>query len=99
MKPFSDVQMKDWGYAAWRSLPDGTVLAVAEMLHENGRLYIDVHADGYGDFYCYDGFQRAVDAMNAFDPEREQEPSGWKRHFSSGRRRPNGDQSREFVSM
>ncbi len=97
--PFSDAQMRDFGYVAWRCLPDGTVLAVAPMLFGNGRLYVDVHETGYRDFYCYDGLQNAIDNMNKFDPASDQEPSGWKRHFSSGRRRPDGDPDREFVAM
>lgn len=97
--PFSERDMAAWGYQAWRCLDDGTVLAVGPMGFGNGRLYWDVHQDGYTDFYCYDGLAAAEQSMLAFDPKAEHEPTGWKRHGSSGRRRPGGDPAQEYVSL
>lgn len=97
--PFSDATMRDWGYVAWRVFTDGTVWAVAPMLNDNGRLFVDIHETGYDDFYCYDGLKRAIDCMMRFDPTREKEPDGWKRHFLTGRRRPDGDGTKEFVNF
>lgn len=33
-----------------------------------------------------------------WDPEREEEPAGWIRHVQSGRRRPEGDSSKEYIN-
>lgn len=74
--PFPDEQMKGWGYCEWRCLSDGTVLAVGPMLFGNGRLYVDVHAQGHGDCYCYDSLEKATASMVEFDPEIDQEPNG-----------------------
>lgn len=94
--PFEDSQMRQWGYVAWRCLDDGTVLAVGPMLFGNGRLYVDVHAQGHADCYCYDDLEVAIAALQAFMPNSE-EPTGWKRHPATGRRRPRGDPSKEYV--
>lgn len=93
-----DDRMRSYGYVAWRVLDDGRILAVGPMLFGNGRLFVDVHADGYEDCYCYDGLARAIASMADFDPATEAEPSGWKRHPMTGRRRPGGDASQEYVA-
>lgn len=97
--PFTDQEMRHWGYTAWRCLDDGTVLAVGPMAFGNGRLYWDVHQDGYREFYCYDGLAAAEQSMHAFDPTIEHEPTGWKRHGSTGRRRPGGDPAQEYINF
>lgn len=96
--PFEDAQMRQWGYVAWRCLDDGTVLAVGPMLFGNGRLYVDVHAQGHADCYCYDELEGAIKALQALKPYFE-EPTGWKRHPATGRRRPHGDPSKEYVEL
>ncbi len=45
--------------------------------------------------YCYESFDQAKAAMEAYDGVEE--PSGWFRCPSDGRRRPDGDASREEV--
>lgn len=91
--------MRAWGYIYWRCLPDGMVLAVGPMSFSNGRLFWDVHQTGYNDFYCYCSVEAAVQGLMAYNPETDPEPQGWHRHASSGRRRPDGDASREYVNM
>jgi hypothetical protein len=95
--PFTEQQMWAWGYLAWRVLPDGSVMAVGPMLFGNGRLYLDVHEAGYGDAYCYDSVDRAIEGMQRFDPAIDEEPGRWKRHPYTGRRRPDGDPAQEHV--
>ncbi len=97
--PFTDAQMREWGFTAWRILPDGSVLAVGPISFGNGRLYVDVSRTGYADCYCYDSLALAEEYMLAFDPARDAEPTGWKRHPVTGRRRPNGDASAEYVAL
>ena len=96
--PYTDEQMRSFGYTAWRFLPDGSVMAVASMLFGNGRLFMGVHQDGHEDAYCYDSLALASKAMHEFDPVIDAEPSGWKRHPYTGRRRPGGDASQEYVN-
>jgi hypothetical protein len=69
------------------------------MSFSNGRLFWDVNGAGYADFYCYDSVERARDSMFAFDPAKEPEPTGWHRHASTGRRRPDGDESKQYINM
>lgn len=97
--PFPERELRSWGYTHWRCLPDGMVLAVGPMSLSNGRLFWDVHQDGYEDFYCFDSVERAVQGMMNFNPLTEKEPEGWHRHASTGRRRPDGDASKEYINM
>jgi len=93
---FTDKQMNEMGYTAWRVLPDG-IIAVGTMAFGNGRLFMDIHSYGYEDCYCYDSLELAHASMLAYDPESGVEPQGWKRHPFSGRRREGGDASKEYV--
>jgi len=95
--PFTDNQMKEMGYTNWRELPDGTILAVGPMLHGNGRLFVDIDSCGYADCYCYDSLDIAEKSMLEFNPEKDKEPEGWKRHPTTGRRREKGDPATEKV--
>ncbi|NCQ51902.1 hypothetical protein GW796_08415 [archaeon] len=94
---FTDKQMKDMGYTAWRELPDGIILAVGNMAFGNGRLFVDVNNCGYEDCYCYDSLELAEKSMKEYNQDVDKEPEGWKRHPFSGRRRENGDKSKEYV--
>ncbi len=91
--------MREWGYVNWRIFDDGTIYAVMPMLLGNGRIVVDVDAYGSADFYCYDGVLTAIEALWAWNPDFQDEPSGWKRHYATGRRRPGGDPAKEFISM
>lgn len=50
----------------------------------------------YDDRWCYDDLNTAVLAATVW--EGKGEPTGWHRHLGSGRRRPDGDASREHVA-
>lgn len=52
----------------------------------------------YDDGWCYDSFLFALLGAAAWDPDEETEPQGWVKHVSTGRRRPNGDASQEYVA-
>lgn len=54
------------------------------------------HALSYDDRWCYHGFDAAKRALESWNGEGE--PQGWHRHPPSGRRRPDGDASREYVA-
>lgn len=97
--PFTDEQMHEFGYVNWRIFDDGTIWAVSPMSFGNGRLVIDIDSCGYADFYCYDGLAAAVESMWSFNPDLHDEPTGWKRHGKTGRRRPDGDPAGEYINM
>lgn len=85
------------GYVAQRWLSDGvTLVAVAPMTFGRGRLVI---GDRYGvdDAWCYETIALALAAFVTWDPDLAEEPKGWIRHPTTGRRRPDGDATREYV--
>lgn len=83
------------GYVVQRWTQDGDLLAVAEMIHGQGRLII---GDEYGveDAWCYASVAEAWAAWITWDGTGE--PHGWFRHPFTGRRRPGGDPSQEYVN-
>jgi hypothetical protein len=55
----------------------------------------------YADRWCYHSFEDAERAIQGWeDPDAwpESEPQGWHRHPRTGRRRPDGDPSKEYVN-
>ena len=96
---FTDEQMLEMGYTKSRQLKDGTILAVGPMAFGNGRLFVDINSSGYADCYCYDSLELAEKSMNEFNPETDKEPTYWKRHPFTGRRREKGDPDNEYVRM
>lgn len=90
---------------AERILPDGRRLAVLPLLFGQARLGLGrvvtptgEPEDGFTDIWDYPSVIAAELAMERYDPDHEAEPAGWHRHPASGRRRPNGDASKEYVS-
>lgn len=82
-----------------RDLGDGTYVMIRPLLFH----WMMVRGDfedliGYFDRWCYADETGARAALNAFpeQPEPSYEPVGWHRHPLSGRRRPDGDPSREY---
>jgi hypothetical protein len=94
---FTDEQLRDWGYVAWRQV-DGLWLGVLPMTFGKGRLCADLNLTGFEDAWCYESLGQAVEAMLRWDPAVSDEPAGWFRHPYSGRRRPSGDVSKEHVA-
>lgn len=83
------------GAVYWRTLPDGMAVFVVPMLGGKARL-------GYGDEYfiedgyCYESPARALEAALVWNGEGDP-LDGWHRHLKSGRRRENGDPTKEKV--
>lgn len=81
-----------------RRLPDGRQAVISPMTFGKGRICVGGWDDGgYTDGFCYVSYLEALAALIAWDPSTDQEPDGWIRHVGSGRRRPNGDASEEYV--
>jgi hypothetical protein len=88
----------DEGALAERLLPNsGGEVCVYPLLFGAARLTFgrDPECIGYDDCWDYSDRVAAISAMQRWDGVGE--PEGWMRHPSSGRRRPDGDPSREFV--
>lgn len=92
----TEQQVLDQGFQVARQMPDGTWLAVAQMIY-NGRLFVDVRHVSFEACYCYKTVAEATAAMLAFDPEVDDEPQGWFKDPKTNRIRPDGDKSRETV--
>lgn len=82
-----------------KDLGDGTYAMIRPLLFH----WMMIRGDfgdliGYFDRWCYADEAGARAALNAFPehPEDGYEPSGWHRHPPSGRRRPEGDPTREY---
>lgn len=95
------------GYAAhaaggdylWvRVLPDGRGVYLMAMAFGNLRLAIGEHGSMYlDDGWCFQAAQTDAAWRAAIGWDGEGEPEGWYRHPESGRRRPGGDASKEYV--
>lgn len=82
-----------------KPLGDGTYVLVRRLLFH----WMMVRGDlddliGYFDRWCYETEALARAALDAFpvQPGADYEPDGWHRHPKTGRRRPDGDATREY---
>lgn len=83
-----------------RSLDDGTyVMAKPLLFHWTVIRGVIGDSLGYFDRWCFETRELALAALNDFplDPPSDYDPPGWHRHPKSGRRRPNGDKSLEYI--
>lgn len=83
-----------------RDLGDGSWIMVKRLLFH----WMMVRGDfddliGYWDRWCYATEELAREALSRFPihPPADYEPSGWHRHPPTGRRRPDGDATREYI--
>ncbi len=70
---------------------------VLEMIHGNGRLVI-ADINGVENAYCYTSVKKAIAAMILWNAEETEEPTGWFRSPTDGRRRENGDPNKETIN-
>lgn len=76
---------------------DGRVVYVYPLLFGQASLGIGDPAKDYmDDQWEYPDIESAVIAALFWEPAKSSEPEGWTRHPATGRRRPDGDKSREF---
>lgn len=79
------------------------VIHVIEMTFGKFRVYIgQANSSIYDTGWCYENQEKAVAAAETYDGKSgkwngENEPHGWYRHPESGRRRPNGDPTKEYF--
>lgn len=85
----------EWGYVAWRYLDDGEVMGIMPMTFGKGRVCSGLSTSGYEDCWCFPSIEDALIGMNGYNPETDDEPTGWHRHPMSGRRREDCDPTKE----
>lgn len=85
-------------YLHIRPLGDGRAVFLLPMLMGNTRIAIgDVGRPYFDDGWCYQFEQNYAAWRAALGWDGEGEPEGWYRHPDTGRRRPDGDASKEHV--
>ncbi len=76
-------------------LSDGRFVGIYHLLYTHAIIRGQINdIFGYDDRWCYEP-GKANAALEAWDGEGE--PEGWHRHPTSGRRRPDGDTSKEYI--
>lgn len=81
-----------------RELGNGRAVYLLDQLFGNLRLGIgQLGASGLDDVWCYQGAQASEAWRAALGWDGQGEPEGWYRHPRTGRRRPGGDASRQYV--
>lgn len=82
---------------AHRVLENGMELTVYPMLFTFRLCLGPAGAPTYDDAWCYHKADDAVRACEEWDGEGDDPPFGWHRHIGTGRRRPDGDPSKEYI--
>src|SRR5262245_24839389 len=83
-------------YIGIRRLPDGRIIGVHRLLY-HWTMHVDIDEIGYADKDCYQTQEQALLAMLTWDGIGE--PGyGWHRHLKTGRRRPDGDPTKEYIA-
>lgn len=57
----------------------------------------EITYSGYGDRWCYSSYEKAKQALDNWGAE-DAEPQGWHRHPATGRRRPDGDETKQYIN-
>jgi len=91
--------MMNWdeGLIGRRDLGDGRAVWIQRQIFTWAICIGWIGADCYDDRWCYESFETAKDALEAWDPLKTLEPVGWHRNPRTGRRRPAGDSTKEYV--
>jgi hypothetical protein len=82
------------GYTDFTVQPNGQIVVINRLLYTHAILAgLDAH--GYKDRWCYDSYEIAKNALSEWNGEGE--PKHWHRHPGTGRRRPDGDATLEYI--
>jgi hypothetical protein len=91
--------MADWtseyGYHDYVEFPNGNNACIHQLMF-TWAILSELTDVMYGDRWCYHSYEAAKEALDAWCGEGE--PTGWHRHPSTGRRRENGDPSKEKIN-
>ena len=89
--------MKENSWAVARWVGDYVIAVCDAMTFGKGRLTIGQDYSGYERAYWYETAEGAVRAYEKWNPEVDADPDGWFRCPTDGRRRPDGDASKEHI--
>jgi hypothetical protein len=89
--------VEKFGYSDYREF-DGDREACISAIRFTYAILADLSELTYGDRWCYHSYAAAKAALDAWNGADGTEPGGWHRHPTTGRRRPDGDPSREYVN-
>lgn len=90
------------GYLAPRFLPDGRLACVMPLAYTGAIIVMNAqtYRQCYDDRWCYQSVKSATDALDNWENAGGTgEPVGWHRHPRTGRRRPDGDASKEYINL
>lgn len=77
--------------------PDGTYGAVKPLIYHWTLIFgLIGNTDNYEDQWCYATRDKAMQALKSWSGEGD--PDGWHRHPRTGRRRPDGDPTKEYTA-
>jgi hypothetical protein len=84
------------GYSDYKEFPNGNNACIQRLMFTHAILS-ELTTMYHGDRWCYHNYEDAKAALDAWNGEGE--PTGWHRHPTSGRRRPEGDPAKEYKAM
>jgi len=85
-------------YSSIRAADDGSQLVAMRQMVFTWAIFAGLDEAGYEDQWCFESATAAAMAFVAWSGNMGTEPDGWIRHPKSGRRRPGGDATREYVA-
>lgn len=94
------ITYKSEDYVASKLLPENRFGGVMPLLWGYANLVLGnvEECSQFIDVWQYATVDAAIVALALWYIEATPEPGGWVVHQSSGRRRPNGDKTREYIS-
>lgn len=89
----------EYGYSDLCRLPDGRAVCINRLMFTYAILS-GLRDYGYEDRWCFRDYVTAKGALRDWiEAGGVGEPEGWHRHPDTGRRRPDGDASKEYVEL
>lgn len=86
-------------YTDYTRFSDGRDACIAPLMFTHAIL-AGLTEWGYEDRWCYHSIWDAMEAIAEWKArDGEGEPTGWHRHPDTGRRRPDGDASKEYIEF
>lgn len=87
------------GMIASRLFADGTLIGIEPQLHTNRICiaYKGTEPRCWDDIWCYEKDIDVIAVIREWKYPEVAEPEGWHRNPTTGRRRPNGDASEEYI--
>ncbi len=86
------------GYESEVQLSDGRCVWLQRKMFTWAIVIGQANAACYDEHWCYETQEAAERALSAWNPFDTPEPEGWIRHPRTGRRRPGGDASKEYIN-